>query len=854
MASRTTTDPLEILIEMGIDLDNLSDEEDYLSALMEAAATIEFQTKGSGDDRSAALRKEIIAVRKKRKAADKKFSAKTAKISKSSFKPKQAPKQKALPSSALVPYRSPEKENTSEEEGGNKKVKNKVAKSDKSENILSNILKNLSAIKNILNDRLKLTKSIRDIERKNLQKKKRKDKEDRLEADKQGKGFLKKLKGGLPQLNIFDAIFNWIKNVILGKILIKIIDWMSDKENKKKLEKLGKFLKDWWPTLTAAFLLFVTPLGGFVRTIVGGMVKLTAFLVKTAIPTLVRLIAKNPIAAVLATLAGAGAAIGIGALANQEQEPIPGDTDTDISSRLDNILGAGGYSGGGQALFPKSIGTDTIPAMLSPGEFVMSRGAVDKFGSNFMESINAAGGGTNRPVFKDGTVYASGGGSLIAKDAKTTMYKPSLGGINASGAKVQSGPDKGLPQTSTGEAYKPDVFSAAAFPPLIRLLPSNMTQATRDPNWGGIGKTIKKPFKVLVTNKDGRSAVMKVNDVGPGVAGHAPNHMLDFGEAVDKYLGTGTGFEIHMAKDDAKLGPVSANDDKASMLASFKGRMRMALNEFTKIPPYSETKNNNKGYKKGDRVRGYPGAGRTVKEWDGTKWVDYAMGDLDGTPARTSNNNSTTTVRSTSNSSSSSNSSLGANIDFSSLSPSDAFGDIFAAARGSITFNNNGSSSTDINLDPTTNISLDPTQNLKDLPGGMDANMLARDIAKSVGMNAEQTEKLAIGAVKLAKKKGRAPTREEIMSMTSGIVSRPNTAQLIPLSITTSATEQLKNNPSGSNLETITLPSIPMGASPSHTVQKGAVNEEPDFPTVSSDQHARSIRVFVHRNTLGGDS
>ena len=45
MASRTTTDPIEILLEMGVDLDNLSEEEDYLSALMEAIATIEFKTK-----------------------------------------------------------------------------------------------------------------------------------------------------------------------------------------------------------------------------------------------------------------------------------------------------------------------------------------------------------------------------------------------------------------------------------------------------------------------------------------------------------------------------------------------------------------------------------------------------------------------------------------------------------------------------------------------------------------------------------------------------------------------------------------------------------------------------------------
>ena len=45
MASRTTTDPIEILLEMGVDLDNLSSEEDYLSALMEAAATIEFKQR-----------------------------------------------------------------------------------------------------------------------------------------------------------------------------------------------------------------------------------------------------------------------------------------------------------------------------------------------------------------------------------------------------------------------------------------------------------------------------------------------------------------------------------------------------------------------------------------------------------------------------------------------------------------------------------------------------------------------------------------------------------------------------------------------------------------------------------------
>ena len=82
MASRTTTDPIEILLEMGVDLDNLSEEEDYLSALMEANATIEFKTKGKGDARSAALREEVIKIRKGKR----KPQAKKTKISADSFK------------------------------------------------------------------------------------------------------------------------------------------------------------------------------------------------------------------------------------------------------------------------------------------------------------------------------------------------------------------------------------------------------------------------------------------------------------------------------------------------------------------------------------------------------------------------------------------------------------------------------------------------------------------------------------------------------------------------------------------------------------------------------------------------
>lgn len=66
-----------------------------------------------------------------------------------------------------------------------------------------------------------------------------------------------------------------------------------------------------------------------------------------------------------------------------------------------------GYAGGGPAR-----GTDTVPAMLTPGEFVVSRPAVQKIGLQNLMRMNAAGGGTNVPTTTSGVTYAKGGGPI----------------------------------------------------------------------------------------------------------------------------------------------------------------------------------------------------------------------------------------------------------------------------------------------------------------------------------------------------------------------------------------------------------------------------------------------------------
>ena len=49
-----------------------------------------------------------------------------------------------------------------------------------------------------------------------------------------------------------------------------------------------------------------------------------------------------------------------------------------------------GFNAGGEV--PGSGNKDTVPAMLTPGEFVMSKGAVQKYGTDTMEGMNAAAG------------------------------------------------------------------------------------------------------------------------------------------------------------------------------------------------------------------------------------------------------------------------------------------------------------------------------------------------------------------------------------------------------------------------------------------------------------------------------
>jgi hypothetical protein len=66
-----------------------------------------------------------------------------------------------------------------------------------------------------------------------------------------------------------------------------------------------------------------------------------------------------------------------------------------------------------------SAGKDTVPAMLTPGEFVMNKNAVDKHGMNFMDHLNR--GGKVQGFATGGPVYRAVGGSMGGNSGGVSM-------------------------------------------------------------------------------------------------------------------------------------------------------------------------------------------------------------------------------------------------------------------------------------------------------------------------------------------------------------------------------------------------------------------------------------------------
>jgi predicted chitinase len=336
-------------------------------------------------------------------------------------------------------------------------VKDVTEKKEERVSRFDQIKKTLDSILGILSSKFKFDKKQSETDRKEKETQRRTKREEGLEGFRKGisavSGAAKKMLA--PFQSIIDRIWRFIFFTLLGRAFTQLMQWLGDPKNKKKIEVLGRFLKDWWPTLLGAAILFFTPFGSFVRKTLSIVGFFTGRLVKLIprIASAVKGLALNPWFAVPA------AAVGLAAAANEvtgQRKAAPVQAENKARAQTGKGLGVQGVGGvgdmgpttpfgllqgatnggpilkfigggitpetgyngidGGTGQKVSGFGPDTQMIVAQPGEIVMNKKTVDAVGAETFLGLNRqyGGPGANKP--KMGKIQtASVGGMVLQK-------------------------------------------------------------------------------------------------------------------------------------------------------------------------------------------------------------------------------------------------------------------------------------------------------------------------------------------------------------------------------------------------------------------------------------------------------
>ena len=208
-----------------------------------------------------------------------------------------------------------------------------------------------------------------------------------------------------PFMSIWDRFVQFFVAIVAGKTIMKALDWFGNPENASKVSSIFRFIKDWWPVLLGSLMWFLPGLLG-----PAGMVAGTIVLLMWGVPKIldaVKFVMGLP-GQIMDWITGKG---------NKDLEKVEEEAVADVTKATGDESPPidpkeiipdkepKGFNKGGEV--PGEGNKDTVPAMLTPGEFVMTKGAVSKFGVDTLEGMNAAAGGTNKP--KKGRQFNEGG-------------------------------------------------------------------------------------------------------------------------------------------------------------------------------------------------------------------------------------------------------------------------------------------------------------------------------------------------------------------------------------------------------------------------------------------------------------
>ena len=215
---------------------------------------------------------------------------------------------------------------------------------------------------------------------------------------------------------MLSQVFDFLTTILFGRIAFKLFEWLSNPANTDKIISIFRFIKDWWPLILGGIIAFLPGLLGPAGLIIGTIALVTWGIVKItdAIKSIfgfgpkIDKELKSGSDKFNKDIQASGKDIESKLEPGKEQKdgmpdtgnPSDSGVPAEISGAQDSQAQVQKLNKGGQV--SGSGNKDTVPAMLTPGEFVMSKGAVEQYGVNTLEGMNAAAGGTNIPTVQKG--------------------------------------------------------------------------------------------------------------------------------------------------------------------------------------------------------------------------------------------------------------------------------------------------------------------------------------------------------------------------------------------------------------------------------------------------------------------
>ena len=234
-------------------------------------------------------------------------------------------------------------------------------------------------------------------------------------ARRKGVGIIRKgvNKVVSPISNIFSNIIGFFVKLFFGRIMIKFLNFFSNPANVAIVDGIANFIGTFFPVIVAGVV--AAPVG--IAALAVKMLGLSGVLRAAAIG----LGLTSPLSSLLGLgLSGRGRGLCKGfKLPTMTMPNFSGDM---LMKRVPAVgkfsfpygkAGRGFFNFNQGGVVPGSGNSDTVPAMLTPGEVVISKPAVDMFGLRNLLRLNNAVGKTNRPSISAGRFYANEGGKVV---------------------------------------------------------------------------------------------------------------------------------------------------------------------------------------------------------------------------------------------------------------------------------------------------------------------------------------------------------------------------------------------------------------------------------------------------------